>query len=353
MSKTILHVIDNLGMGGSEILLVNTIPSLTDFNHIIVYLGGDNSFAANFKNYQVYSLHHTGKRTMLRSAWRLRNLIKIHKADIVHAHLMWSSFIARLAKPSGVRLITTIHSVLSKDAFEKNKLSLWMERLTTNRQDDIIGVSQFVITDYLQHVSFKGRTHLLYNLIPDFFLKNKTSVIVNIPFKGVIRCVAVGNLKEVKNYSFILEAFGKLPADQFKLDIIGEGGLRSILEKKIAANNLAVQLLGRKDDVQSILPKYNVFIQASAYEGFGIALAEAIGIGLIPVLSDIPVHREVTANNAWYFDLDDPQNLINAIISLRANQLDSSRMNLMQQHIKDISSADYYFKALRDIYSTN
>lgn len=351
MPKTIIHITETLGVGGTEILLANSLPSLTEYNHIVIYLGGDSALKEEFKEYPVHCLEHTGKQTFLRSILRLRKLLKKYNADIIHAHLLWSSFIARLAKPKGIRLITSIHSVLSKDAFEKNRLSLWMEKLTTNRQDDVIGVSKFVIEDYLKFVPYKKRTHLLYNFVPGIFFDTQTTNKVNFSSEKPILCIAVGNLKDVKNYDYILDAFQLLPKNKFILHIAGEGPLRKRLESKITEYQLPVKLLGSQHSMQKILPQYYLFIQASSHEGFGIALAEGIGSGLIPVLSDIPVHREVTDNKAWYFDLNNPGTLATILVSIAEKGPGQEKLLQVQNHIKAISSSISYFEKLRNIYS--
>ena len=351
MPKTILHIIDSLGVGGTEVLLKNTIPALKEYNHIIVYLQGENEFKEHFVEIPVYCLGHTGKKSFFRSVRRLRKIIKENKVNIIHSHLLWSGFIARFSKPKAVRLISSIHSVLSKDAFEKNRLSLWMERMTANRQDDVIGVSQYVIDDYLKFVPYKGRTHLLYNFIPAYFYRNVEFDDNQFNNKLPIRCVAVGSLKDVKNYQYILEAFAKLPPSSFELDIIGEGQLRNSLQQFITQHQLPIRLLGSKNAIQEILPDYQLFIQASKYEGFGLAIAEAVASGLFPVLSDIPVHREITINKALYFDFGNPNALSDLLVTIKNKSVDSASFNNLREHIKKITESDSYLQQLREIYN--
>lgn len=352
MSQKILHITEQLGVGGTEVLLKNTLPFLPEYQHIVVYLGGDDTLKESFSGYPVYCLQHTGKSTFLRSVKRLRKICKEQQVTIIHAHLLWSSFIARLAKPSGVRLITTIHSVLSKDAFEKNKLSLWMERLTTHRQNDIIGVSQYVIDDYLKYVPFKGNTHLLYNFVPDYFFDAKEKEAFNVQHNKKMACIAIGNLKAVKNYEFIVDAFACLPNQNLELDIIGEGESRTKLQAMIDDKKLPIHLLGSRDKLHTLLPAYDLFIQASKYEGFGLAVVEAVAAGLVPVLSDIPVHREITNGKAWYFDLHNPESLISILQSFEKNPPEKERLLQLQQQVRKIAAAECYFEKLRAVYNS-
>lgn len=240
---------------------------------------------------------------------------------------------------------------MSKDAFEKNRLSLWMERLTANRQDDVIAVSQYVIDDYLKFVPYKGKVHLLYNFIPAFFYRNVQFDNYQLNNKSPIRCVAVGSLKDVKNYLYILESFAKLPLGSFELDIIGEGQLRNSLQHFITQHQLPIRLLGSKNAIQEMLPDYQLFIQASKYEGFGLAIAEAVASGLFPVLSDIPVHREITINKALYFDLGNPNALSDLLVTIKNKSVDSASFINLREHIKKITDSDSYLQQLREIYN--
>jgi glycosyltransferase involved in cell wall biosynthesis len=346
---TILHITEQLGIGGTEVLLKNTLPELKEFEHVVVYLGGSDELKKDFVQYPVYDLEHRGKRTLIRSILRLKRIIKNHKPDIVHAHLYWSSIIARFAKPANVRLITTVHSVLSKDAFEKNKLSLWMEKMTASKQNDVIAVSKFALQDYISYTGFKGRAHVVYNFIPAQFARHISSKVSVMKQQEPVKCIAVGNLKPVKNYAYILEAFKRLPQSAFTLDIAGEGSMKPVLESMIKDTGIPVRLMGSRSDLDSLLQEYTVFIQASAYEGFGIAMSEAILSGLVPVLSDIPVHREVTDNKAFYFDLDDPQFLANTLLTMKVNA-DEILLNKCREYVKDITSPAHYFGRLRSIY---
>lgn len=349
--KVIVHVIDQLGIGGTEILLRNTLIRLREYDHVVVYLNGENNFLPIQGDIPVYCLTHNKKRHFLRSVFRLRKIIKHHRAKIVHSHLLWSTLITRLAKTRKVRTICSLHSVMSEDAFRHSKLVKLIERMTVGRQSAIIGVSSFVMQDYLRQIPFKGVVHLLYNFVPSFFFVNNPRLL-NCRDTNHLKCLAVGNLKTVKNYKLILEAFSLLPRDGFELDIAGEGDERELLSKMILQNDLEVKLLGHCDITVDFLKRYDIFIQASSYEGFGIALAEAVAVGLVPVISDIPVHREITGGNAIYFSIQDPMNLASKLSDIWENGVSESTMNACRAYIENIASETTYFNKLRSIYES-
>jgi glycosyltransferase involved in cell wall biosynthesis len=218
------------------------------------------------------------------------------------------------------------------------------------RQDAVVAVSDYVLKDYLAHVGFRGKTHVLYNFIPDSFFTHKS--VPAVPAKGAaIRCVAVGNLKPLKNYRYILDAFSQVTHLPVTLDIYGEGTEGPHLQEIITRDGLPVRLLGVNNKMQEVLPQYDVFIQASLYEGYGIALLEAMTVGLIPLLSDIPVHREVTEGKVFYFNLDDTRTLAQLLFHVHAGAFPLQSVSEGMMHrARQIGTARNYKQKLENIY---
>jgi len=347
----ILHITDRLGIGGTEILLQNTISELVEYEHVIVYLSGSEELhLPDFKKYPLFSLGHTSSRYFLRSIFRLRSVLRKIKPDVIHAHSFMGSIISRFAIHGNGRLITSLHSLWSQDAYEKNILALSIDRITAKRQDDIIAVSMAVLSDFNKYIHFSGRKHVLYNFIPLNFHNSAADKVFEKTYIAPTKCVAVGGLKSVKNYLFILDAFSLLPKGKFTLDIIGDGPEFDKLEKRIIMENLPVKLLGSRPNASDLFDCYSVFIQASHYEGFGIAACEAILSGLIPVLSDIPTHREITANKAIYFDLRTSNSLAQCLVDLDSFNFSKNMIDCVD-HVKKITSPLNYFSKIREIYS--
>jgi glycosyltransferase involved in cell wall biosynthesis len=298
--ELILHTIDSLSAGGAEILLKNTVAELKEFRHIIVYLNHPDTLARDFEgDVSFFCLGHKRWFDMAVSIKKLNKIIKEAQPAVVHSHLFLSTVVARLAVSKRIPLFTTLHSILSIDAFKKNQASLWLERLTLKKRRTLIAVSRFVLNDYLDHVSFKGNRFVLYNFLPDQFFK-KTDFR---PAHEITRCVSVGNLKEAKNYHYVLDIFSMLKGKNISLDIYGEGQLREELQKRIDAEGLAVKLCGHVQDTRSVFLNYDLFIQASEHEGFGISVIEAMASKLPVFVSDIPVFKEVTGEHAHFFPL--------------------------------------------------
>ena len=89
--------------------------------------------------------------------------------------------------------------------------------------------------------------------------------------------------------------------------------------RSIATNN--VSFVGRQSESELIrtYQRTAVYVQASAHEGFGCSLAEAMLCGCVPVVSDRGAIPEVVGNAGIYTDPQDPVDLARGIRDGMAN----------------------------------
>lgn len=128
--------------------------------------------------------------------------------------------------------------------------------------------------------------------------------------------LAVGHLEERKNYNRLLDAIiilqrrGIFPC----LIIVGnDGGIARSLHARIESAGLtsSVRILSNlsSQELTCLYQSCKAFVFPSSYEGFGIPVLEAMAAHRPMVLSDIPVFRELTENNAIYFDHTSPESI--------------------------------------------
>lgn len=102
------------------------------------------------------------------------------------------------------------------------------------------------------------------------------------------RVIAAGRLVRQKNFASLIRAWKEVQAkhSDWKLDIYGEGSLKTSLEKLIADLQLegAVCLQGKTQEIFKEMTNSSIFVLSSIYEGFGLVIVEAMSCGL-PVVS--------------------------------------------------------------------
>ena len=155
---------------------------------------------------------------------------------------------------------------------------------------------------------------ILRNYISDGFFENHPQQ-KDFSHLQKFKIIAVGNLKISKNYEYLLQSLIYLKDYPVSLDIFGDTNhqLLPTLQSFIDDNRLPAKFKGQADNIRDIFPQYDLYIMSSIHEGFGIAAVEAMSSGLPLLLSDLPVLREVTFDNALFFDLNDPLSLSNLI----------------------------------------
>jgi alpha-1,3-mannosyltransferase len=120
--------------------------------------------------------------------------------------------------------------------------------------------------------------------------------VVRKPVPGEL--LVYGRIDDHKGHLDLLEAMA-LVRRPFHLRIVGEGdeGITREIRRRVAALGLEsrVELPGRLDDdtLQDLLGSAQMVLLPSHYEGFGLALLEALASGVMVLANDIAAHREV------------------------------------------------------------
>lgn len=115
--------------------------------------------------------------------------------------------------------------------------------------------------------------------------------------------IAIGRFHEAKDYPNLLDAFSILSRSEpnSHLLIVGDGELRPQVERQIEALGLQakVSLLGIRKDVPELLSAADVFVLSSAWEGFGLVVAEAMATERIAIATNSGGVAEVMGGHGF------------------------------------------------------
>jgi glycosyltransferase involved in cell wall biosynthesis len=347
----VLHVIDSLGVGGAERLLRQVIKELARFyeQHIIV-LNKPHTLLSELTGIaKITTLDFIYYKNSFKTKRFIRKYVKDNEISVVHSHLYWSNIITRLATTKNIKVFNTIHSISSDATYKHNRFFLYLEKFTYKKNHQIIGVSKEVLVDFEKWIGLKGQSSVLYNPIEDEFFASFSK-------KGLsgseLRLIAVGSLTTPKNYPYLIEAFKKMPRE-ISIDIYGEGALRSYIQEEIDKYDLNIRLCGIKDDLYKVLPQYDAFVMCSWYEGFSLALMEAMAAGLPPILSDIPVLREAAGEAAIYVNNRKPEDLVEKINRLIQDKKRFTELSQQAfERASSLSRKEYHIKKLIELYES-
>ena len=141
----------------------------------------------------------------------------------------------------------------------------------------------------------------------------------NIDRSGRLRFCSVGRLVAAKGYDVLIEAFAMAdPGTAWELLVVGDGPMRPRLEHLARQRRIAEQVhfLGAVENPYPILASADVAVQASLWEGFGMAILEALCLGVPQIATSCPGGVSETLGNEEYGVLvtpGDPKGLAAAL----------------------------------------
>jgi len=301
----ILHIIETLGRGGAENLLVNLLPVLQSRGHQceVAVLMPPYDIAANLEEagVVVHRLNLSHRWNAAQAITKIATLCRYGQYDILHAHLFFASIytaLSRLLAPAPRRVVL-LHCV-DYELYPANTLwkkvrkalHLWLMK---NWIDGWQAVSQAVARHY---ESLLGVSAIV--TIPNGVPVNTLRPIVDIDRSGILSKYGVSlkdfifimpcRLVEQKGHRFVFQALEILREKKLfpKVLIFGDGSLAKQIAEDVNNKNLQQQVKIHHalphDELLSVVQSADAFLMASTHEGFPVAPTEAMALAR-PVLA--------------------------------------------------------------------
>ena len=292
----LLYLIYGFRIGGAERHLLDLCKGLDrrKFRPEIIYFHRDEQMLPEFLQEGIPSsiFPVKGGELTFREIWRLSRLIKKLSPDIVHVHLFHASrFGAMAAFLAGVRqIVRTKHNVSDPETRPGKRDRIWRV-LQSAILTRTVAVSQAIAEQV-------GTPYVIYNGIDtDYFDPNlidpteRASYAKLFDVKGSPIIGIAARLTKQKGHIVLLNAFSELLPDwpNAQLLIAGDGEELPTLELLSNKLNLTehVQFLGPIRNVREFLSVLDVFTHPSIFEGLGIAVIEAMSMGLAIVATKV------------------------------------------------------------------
>lgn len=353
MKKKIIHFIFNLGRGGAETMTVRAIKELPEYEHVVVTLFPGNNFGAELQCSKLIYINLSSLLFLPVGIIKFRRIVKKEEPDLVHTHLFWPTLVARLSVPKHIPLITTIHAFIATSVEYKHWYVRFLDKLTYQlRRNIIIVVAKGAMEEYFSFLKLKPyKAYTLYTFVDvDRFNIQNSSVEKS---KGTFMLVSVGALRLQKNYMYLVNAMALIKDKNIEVDIYGIGNMKDELSKQIELTGAKVNLKGEVNNIEQIIPQYDLFVMTSTFEGFSLSILEAMAMRMPLLLSDNASFREQCEDNAWYFSLSDVNDLARKIVLL--SQADKQQLfekaEAGRQRAINNFTLRQHITGLRNIYS--
>lgn len=139
-----------------------------------------------------------------------------------------------------------------------------------------------------------------------------------------LKIVTVAALESWKGIQHIISSFSNSYISQnFTYDVIGEGPYESRLKKMVTDSQLenSIKFLGSFENVESILPAYDIYCQLSEGEAFGISVIEAMACGLPTIVSDCPPFDKLFSDEVIKVAPKSIEDIIQKLKSLESDEI--------------------------------
>ena len=292
----VLHVVDSLGVGGTEHALVRVIEKTRDqVDHFVCCVREKGATAARLE-VQGIRVIPLGKR--LGNDWKIAGRIaclcrEVHP-DVVHTR-NWGTVDGILGGRLA-RVPVVIHGEHGRDASDvngRNRRRNLVRRLLAPLVSQFVTVSAQLRDWLVDEVGINGaKVRVLINGVDvhEFRPHEGREALRNRYGYGATDVVVgtVGRLDPVKNHVGLLEALRSLSrnAPNVRVVIVGDGPERVRLQELIQEYGVSgtTQLLGHRTDIPALLSLFDVFVLPSLGEGMCNTVLEAMAVGL-PVVA--------------------------------------------------------------------
>lgn len=308
----IVHLIFAFNTGGSETMLVDIANEQVKQAEVSVIIINKtyNKILLNKidKKVKIYFINRIESSKNPFPVYKLNILLLKLEATVLHCH--------------NHNIIPLILPWLKKKAFlTLHCIGIPSKYLTQYHR--LFAISESVKKDVASRT--KITSVVVYNGISTKKISIKQDYTINDNFK----IIEVGRLDHsIKGQHLAIKALHLLKEkgiSNIQLDLIGEGNsepyLRELVEKYDLSNQ--VNFLGLKDReyIYSHLMDYDLLIQPSLFEGFGLTVAEGMAAKLPILVSDIDGPMEIIEQGkfGFHFRSGDPKKIVEQILYLTSH----------------------------------
>lgn len=222
--------------------------------------------------------------------------------------------------------------------------------------DTVVCVSENVKKAFKEKFQSVDNVIVKYNPVDKQTIIDKSNESWNFKKSDRLLIGTVGRLTDIKGYNRLLKVVQQLLKDGINLElwILGDGEQKESLKKYIHENNLEnrVRLLGFQNNPYKFIKNFNLFVCSSKAEGFSLAIAEAITLGIPVVSTNCAGPNELL--NFGEFGMvveNNDQSLYLGIKELISNQELLNHYKFQALERQEIFNIDSAIKEIEDIFN--
>ena len=350
----VLHLLSSLEVGGIERMLLNLVQSFAEapeISHVVVVMNNriDRGFASELSSgpIPVYFLGRPESSKNPKYIFALVKILRAHRVSVIHSHNSGSKYWSILCRFAifRLRLVFTLHDT-------KIRMGSIYILLHNAMIDDTIAISEAVASEAR---SLKiNRINQIDNGIPISLFRSVSPQLCG----SSTKIISVARLlPEKKGQDILIRAIKRCVDRGIDVEctfvgspLTGDSLTLPALRALVSALKLTsrVHFLTERSDVPALLGNSNVFILPSRYEGFGLALVEAMAAGLPVIASNIdgPAGIITDGIDGLLFESGSDEDLAEKIATLIHCPAMAEKLRMNGR----ATSSDYDISKMRDRY---
>lgn len=303
--KKIVHLLSTGGYSGAEKIVLEIIENDLENKHIYLAPKGRIEKILIERNIDYY---------LYKDINDLRKFVKGSDVNILHCHDYKASIISGILK-ADYKISHIHHNPIFATKLNFKSIVYLISVLTYI--DKVIYVSRVAKNEYIFNKIINSKSCIISNWI------NKKERLCSKKYKRNIDILFVGRLVEAKNPELFLQ-LSKIAKDKkndLNIVMIGDGELMNFTLDKIKSLGLEdnIKVLGYESNPQDYMRQAKVFLNTSAWEGFGLVVLEAMLNGSVVVTTKVGGLKEIVIDEYNGFFIQDKNSAVEKIIDIIDN----------------------------------
>ncbi|MCS6912734.1 MAG: glycosyltransferase [Myxococcales bacterium] len=378
---TVLIIVDGLGLSGKTRAAVSLALGLDPARYRAVFCcfrREDSPLAAQLAQGGV-PLHEVPCEDglHLRTVVRLRRLMQQVRPDVVHCYnpraMLYGGLAAQLCglhatvgslSAFACQVPDQPYGFLPQPLFTTSRRNRWRNQLVARLMRYLVAVSRTLGERFcrfngvpltrLRVIAYGASVEQMASLGADEIAAARAELGAG---PGHVLVGSLGRLVEQKDYPTQLAAFAAARKDvpELRMVLLGDGPLRAELVQQATALGIldGVHLAGHREDVARCLRALDIFLLASKFEPFGVAVLEAMAAGLPIVATRVNEIPEIVPDGrcGLLVPRQDPLAMAAALVRLGRDEELRRRMGEQaRREAKERFSLQAMVRAYQDLY---
>lgn len=320
-NKKVCYVITLPDLGGAQSHVYEIMAGMKQYGYEAVLLVGKRGWLtekADELGIRTYVIENMVREISpmkdLRAIYEIRNILLQERPSLVHCHSSKAGIVGRIAaRLCHIPNVFTAHGWAFTDGVQPGKRFLYrnIENLVGYITDKVICVSEYDLALGRKYLpAHADKMVAIHNCIPDV-TTNLVRDWDKAENREFLNCIVVARFTQQKRNIEIMYIVREIldSGKNIKVTFVGDGP--DFEKAKLVADNLQlgenVVFLGARTDVAELLPKFDVFLLLSNWEGFPISIIEAMRAGLPVIASDVGGVNEAVIDgvNGYLVDAND------------------------------------------------